>query len=212
MRLEVIIPYRNREEHLKKQVPHLMKVLESQGINYGITIVEQEDGKLFNTGLMKNIGYLESDFADYFCFHDVDMYAQDADYSYTDMPTHLAAYVEQFEYKLPYRTFMGGVTLFDKESYRKINGYSNDYLGWAVDDDDLFWRCTLVGFRRRYGRFWSDDHPRDNYKGWQEDNIKLLNNSILHNNLEKTGLSTTEYTVKEVRQFNDRLRRILVSI
>ena len=55
MRLEVIIPYRNREAHLSKQVPHLWKVLNDQGIDFGITVVEQEQGKLFNTGAMKNI-------------------------------------------------------------------------------------------------------------------------------------------------------------
>lgn len=211
MRLEVIIPYRNREAHLRKQVPHLFKVLESQGLDFGITVVEQEEGKLFNTGMMKNIGFLESDFADYYCFHDVDMYAQDADYSPVTMPTHLARYVEQYEWDMPYRAYFGGVTLFDKASYRKINGYSNEYWGWAVDDDDLYWRCVLTGFARREGRFWSDDHERENYDKWQEENWKKFEASLLDTE-KKSGISTTAYTVMEVKQYNDRLRRILVSI
>ena len=210
MRLEVIIPYRNRQEHVSKQVPHLWKVLTDQGINFGITIVEQEEGKLFNTGMMKNIGYLESEFADYYCFHDVDMYAEDVDYSYTDMPTHLAYAVEQFGYKLPYPTFFGGVTLFDKESYRKINGYSNEYLGWSADDDDLYLRVIKIGFKRRFGRFWSDDHDRTNYPEWQAENIKKLKE--LASRPEVSGLNSLEYTVKDVKQYNDRLRTILVSI
>ena len=211
MRLEVIIPYRNREAHLRKQVPHLFKVLESQGLDFGITVVEQEEGKLFNTGMMKNIGFLESDFAGYYCFHDVDMYAQDADYSPVSMPTHLARYVEQYDWDMPYRAYFGGVTLFDKASYRKINGYSNEYWGWAVDDDDLYWRCVLTGFARREGRFWCDDHERENYDKWQEENWQKFQASLLDTEA-KSGISTTAYTVMEVQQFNDRLRRILVSI
>jgi len=210
MRLEVIIPYRNREAHLSKQVPHLWKVLNDQGIDFGITVVEQEQGKLFNTGAMKNIGYLETPEADYYCFHDVDMYAEDVDYSYTDMPTHLAYAVQQFDYKLPYPTFFGGVTLFDKESYKTINGYSNEYLGWAADDDDLYLRVVKIGFKRRFGRFWSDDHDRTNYKEWQADNLTKLKANM--QNPEVSGLSNCEYKVIDVKQFNSRLRTILVSI
>ena len=208
MRLEVIIPYRNRKEHLTKQVPHLWKVLTDQGIDFGITVVEQEEGKKFNLGMMRNIGFLESERADYFCFHDVDMYAEDVDYSYTDMPTHLAYACEQFNYKLPYRTYFGGVTLFDEESYKKINGHANWYWGWGVEDDDLYWRCTLVGFKRRYGRFWSEIHERNT-------GTSKTNHSKFRANLETTeesGLHNCEYTVIKAERFNERLRTILVSI
>ena len=208
MKLEVIIPYRDRQEHLSKQVPHLWKVLTDQGIDFHITVVEQEAGKKFNLGMMRNIGFLESEGADYFCFHDVDMYAEDVDYSYTDMPTHLAYACEQFNYKLPYRTYFGGVTLFDKSSYEKINGHANWYWGWGVEDDDLYWRCTLVGFKRRYGRFWSEIHER-NYS------TNKTNHNKLRANLETTeesGLHNCEYTVIKAERFNERLRTILVSI
>lgn len=208
MRLEVIIPYRNRQEHISKQVPHLWKVLTDQKIDFGITVVEQEEGKLFNVGAIRNIGYLESQYADYFCFHDVDMYAEDVDYSYTDMPTHLAYACEQFNYNLPYRTYFGGVTLFDKESYRKVNGHANRYWGWGVEDDDLYWRCTLIGFKRRFGRFWSDDHERNNVT--YESNHNKYVSSL--GNTEQDGLHSCKYTVKDVKQYNERLRTILVSI
>lgn len=210
MRLEVIIPYRNREEHLAKQLPHLSSILENQNLDYGITVVEQEEGKLFNTGQMKNIGFLESSHADYFCFHDVDMYAEDADYSPVSMPTHLAAYVQQFNYKMPFRTWFGGVTLFDRESYIKVNGYSNEYWGWAVDDDDLYWRCIKFGFNRRFGRFWSDNHPRENYQKWQQDNWYRF--QMNKENIELSGISTCNYTVLDVKEIQPKVRKILVSI
>lgn len=211
MRLEVVIPYRDRQEHLAKQVPHLWKVLTDQGIDFGITVVEQEAGKKFNLGMMRNIGFLERPDADYYCFHDVDMYAEDVDYSYTDMPTHLAYACEQFGYKLPYRTYFGGVTLFDKASYEKINGHANWYWGWGAEDDDLYWRVTLVGFKRRFGRFWSELHNRPGSKESQNENHKKYR-ANLETTEEKSGLHNCTYTVIKAEEYNSRLRTILVSI
>jgi hypothetical protein len=211
MKLEVIIPYRNRKAHLEKQLPHLYKTLKSQGLDFGITVVEQEEGKLFNTGMMKNIGFLESQNADYYCFHDVDMYAKEADYSPVTMPTHLARYVEQYNWNLPYREYFGGVTLFDKASYFKINGYSNEYWGWAVDDDDLYWRCILTGFSRRAGRFWCDDHARENYEKWQSDNWTKFEDAKI-NTEKRSGIHTTKYKVLNSRYYDPQVRHILVSI
>ena len=211
MRLEVVIPYRDRQEHLAKQVPHLWKVLTDQGIDFGITVVEQEAGKKFNLGMMRNIGFLERPDADYYCFHDVDMYAEDADYSYTDMPTHLAYACEQFGYKLPYRTYFGGVTLFNKASYEKINGHANWYWGWGAEDDDLYWRVTSVGFKRRFGRFWSELHNRPGSKESQNENHKKYR-ANLETTEEKSGLHNCAYTVIKAEEYNTRLRTILVSI
>ena len=42
-----------------------------------------------------------------------------------------------FNFRLPYKTFLGGVTAFSTEHYRKINGFSNIYFGWGAEDDDL---------------------------------------------------------------------------
>jgi beta-1,4-galactosyltransferase 2 len=64
-----------------------------------------------------------------------------SDYSYVSVPTHLAAEAEQFGFKLPYQGYFGGVTLFDKHSFIKVNGYSNDYWGWGAEDDDVMFRC-----------------------------------------------------------------------
>jgi len=211
MRLEVVIPYRDRQEHLAKQVPHLWKVLTDQGLDFRMTVVEQEPSKKFNLGMMRNIGFLERPDADYYCFHDVDMYAEDVDYSYTDMPTHLAYACEQFNYKLPYRTYFGGVTLFDKASYEKINGHANWYWGWGAEDDDLYWRVALVGFKRRFGRFWSEIHNRPGAKDSQNENHRKYR-ANLETTEEKSGLHNCRYTVIKAEEYNSRLRTILVSI
>jgi hypothetical protein len=115
-RLSVVVPYRNREEHLKEFIPYMEKNLSEEGIDYQILIVEQNDEKPFNRAKLLNVGFKESEDFDYFVFHDVDMLPMDSDYDFPDGPTHLASMAEQFGFKLPYDGYFGGVTIFDKES------------------------------------------------------------------------------------------------
>jgi beta-1,4-galactosyltransferase 2 len=144
-KLSIVVPYRKREEHLKQFVPYMEEFLGKEGITFHIYIIHQADDKPFNRAKLLNVGFKESEGFDYFAFHDVDMLPVDSDYSYVDCPTHLAAKAEQFGWRLPYDGYFGGVTLFDKESFIKINGYSNDYWGWGAEDDDVLFRCSIMG-------------------------------------------------------------------
>lgn len=134
-KLAIIVPYRNREEHLKQFVPYmenyLLDDLEGES-DYKIFIINQDDNKPFNRAKLLNIGFKESEDFDYFAFHDIDMLPIDSDYTYVEEPTHLATEVEQFGFRLPYDGYFGGVTIFDKENFKKINGYANEYWGWSI--------------------------------------------------------------------------------
>jgi hypothetical protein len=148
-KLGICIPYRNREEHLKKLIPHLSKHLNDQEIEHKFYVGHQVDDKLFNRGAMKNIAakYAFDDGCDYVAWHDVDMLPKlDADYSYpTENPLHIATKLSKYNYTLGYDQYFGGVILFTKEQVEKTNGYSNDYWDWGMEDDDLFWRCYFEG-------------------------------------------------------------------
>ena len=144
----IIVPYRNRYKHLKKFVEHLVDYLCDKDINYKLIIVEQDDAKLFNRGMLLNIGYTYAKKlrCDYLIFHDIDMLPVDVDYSYCDHPIHLATEIipEKNERKRNlYDYYFGGVTLFPINDFEKINGYSNKYWGWGFEDDDLLFRCKL---------------------------------------------------------------------
>ena len=56
-KLGVIIPYREREEHLERFIEHFTKFMSDKKINYQIFVIEQCDLKLFNRGRLLNIGY-----------------------------------------------------------------------------------------------------------------------------------------------------------
>jgi len=150
VKLGVCVPYRNREAHLKEFVPRISKHLEEQGIDYHIYICNQVDDKLFNRGATKNIAakFAFDEGCDYIVWHDIDMIPErGVDYSFPDKyPVHIATRISQMDYKLKYEEYFGGAVLFSKEQVEKTNGYSNNYWDWGMEDDDLFWRCRLVGY------------------------------------------------------------------
>jgi beta-1,4-galactosyltransferase 1 len=136
----IIIPYRNRKEHLKIFLENFKE------LGLDIFVIEQCDDKLFNRGKLLNIGFkiTENDY-DYFIFHDVDMIPfKNIDYSYSSEICHMARKVEQFNYKIPYEGYFGGVTLFPKDKFIEINGFSNNYWGWGQEDDNLYHRCQIL--------------------------------------------------------------------
>lgn len=145
-KLGVIVPYRNRYEHLQIFKKSIKKYFEKLDIKYELIIVEQDDAKLFNRGKLLNIGFLYAKKlkCDYVVFHDVDMIPVDVDYSYCEEPTHLASNFiskDNSTNRIIFDEYFGGVTIFPVEYFEKINGYSNEYWGWGFEDDDLLHRC-----------------------------------------------------------------------
>jgi hypothetical protein len=149
-KLGVIVPYRNRYEQLQIFKARISEYLEKKGIPFELIVVEQDDAKLFNRGMLLNIGfkYAKKMGCRYVVFHDVDLIPYDVDYSYSEYPIHLAKNVFESETgkkKESFDQYFGGVTIFPEREFRRINGYSNKYWGWGFEDDDLFLRCEING-------------------------------------------------------------------
>ena len=145
-KLGVIVPYRDREKHLKKFIPHITDFLNEHTIPFEILVVEQADDLPFNRGRLLNVGFdILEETCDYFCFHDIDMLPMEADYSYAKTPLHLATKLSSNDYELTFPSYFGGVTLFNKDDFKSINGFSNEYWGWGFEDDDLLYRCSKNG-------------------------------------------------------------------
>lgn len=144
-KLGIVIPYRNRKEHLETLLPAIKKNLNDNKIEHEIIIVEQIDNKPFNRGKLLNIGVQKavSLKCNYVALHDVDMIPIDVDYSRVDKPTHLATHFvsKHGEKRELFDTYFGGVTLFPVKDFYQVNGYSNEYWGWGYEDDDLLLRC-----------------------------------------------------------------------
>ena len=141
MKLGIIVPYRKRPGHLRKFRQSIKSYLKDQ--DYELIVVEQADDLPFNRGKLLNIGfeYAVRKQCDYVVFHDVDMLPIDVDYSYSDVPIHLANGFTNSDREI-FDTYFGGVTLFPIDLFKKVNGYSNEYWGWGFEDDDLLMRLT----------------------------------------------------------------------
>lgn len=212
--LRVIVPFRNRHEHIPALVRTLTETLSAQAIEYKVTIVEQDGDDLFNRGKLCNVGFhLHARDDAWFAFHDVDLVPEspNCDYSKPPFPTHLSVYNSQANYAQTYEGAMGGVTLWPKEWFAHVNGFSNLYRGWGLEDDDLRKRVELsaVPILRRYGRFRSLPHTpktEKKFSGTPEERAAMVKDSSPHwldnfNRLEKwydfraEGLNTLEYKV-----------------
>jgi N-terminal region of glycosyl transferase group 7/N-terminal domain of galactosyltransferase len=157
-KLAIVVPYRDRSQHLSQFIPHMQTYFErdklDRNIKYSILIIEQSQGKKFNRGKLKNCGFeIAKANHDYFCFHDIDYLPIWADYSYCECPTRLIWYGLTLSEN--YETFFGGVVLFNKEDFLNLNGYSNEYWGWGFEDVDLFVRIQRNGLQvdKRDGTF-----------------------------------------------------------
>ena len=147
-KLGIIVPFRDRYEHLIEFKAKIIEYLKPTNIQYELIVIEQDDAKLFNRGMLLNIGfkYAKKLNCDYVAFHDVDMIPIDVDYSYSEIPIHLSTNFisKHADFKrIVFDEYFGGVTIFPIEAFEAINGYSNEYWGWGYEDDDLLHRCKL---------------------------------------------------------------------
>ena len=158
-RLAVILPY--NEQHIDDFINHFEATVDG---DYKLCFVKQTSNRPLNKGKLFNIGYLlHKDKFDYFCFHDSDLIpiSDECDYSFEKKPISLVGMrnpmlfgdqekVQNFNnYTLPYDEYFGGATLFSKEHFQEVNGYSNEYWGVGYEDYDLLLRCVVKGLSVR---------------------------------------------------------------
>jgi len=199
----IIVPYRDREEHLAEFVRHTK--------GFQVYVIEQVDGKPFNRAKLLNIGaqIAFNNGYTHIVTHDVDMIPVDVDYSPADC-AHLAGRCSQFGYAMPYSRYFGGVNIYSKEAFKKVNGYSNNYWGWGAEDDDMLLRCEKAGLRidRRPCRFDSLSHPHNCDPLTHKSNCEYLRSGY---DYSQDGLNTLGWT--PVRGWKDhRYEKITVDI
>ncbi|XP_074603253.1 beta-1,4-N-acetylgalactosaminyltransferase bre-4-like [Brevipalpus obovatus] len=141
-KVAIIVPYRDRRDHLHALLHHLHPILQRQLVSYRIYVVEQFGTDIFNKGVLMNAGAREaSNESDFNCFifHDVDLIPEDDRnlYSCQFTPWHMSVAVDKFNYQLPYPGLVGGVFAISKAHFTLVNGYSNLYWGWGGEDDDM---------------------------------------------------------------------------
>jgi glycosyltransferase involved in cell wall biosynthesis len=195
MKYSVIICYRNREKHLEILVPRLKEVFQDYA---EIIVVEQNDDDRFLRGNAFNAGAQIAQ-GEILVFHDVDHYPRGCHAAYDYylppegvdvwLPIKRVVYVDNQLKELPledvpsgYRhfkdgvdsDFFGGVEVFQREAFFKINGFNSLYKGWGLEDADLRERIkhnNLV-VKRGNGDFYALQHT-DSFPGLENEDFQL---------------------------------------
>ncbi|KAK0420029.1 hypothetical protein QR680_014468 [Steinernema hermaphroditum] len=151
-KVAIIVPYREREEHLRIFLRNIHGFLSKQQLDYTIFVVEQVPWeRTFNRGKLMNIGFVEVLKMGYwpcFIFHDVDLLPENDHNLYVcaNQPKHMAVAIDKYQYKLYHTTYFGGITALTLEQMVKMNGFSNEYWGWGGEDNDMYKRVHLAGY------------------------------------------------------------------
>ncbi|XP_040904048.1 beta-1,4-galactosyltransferase 1 [Toxotes jaculatrix] len=218
-KVAIIIPFRNRDEHLKYWLYYLHPILQRQQLDYGVYVINQDGDEIFNRAKLLNVGYMEAlKEYDYECFvfSDVDLIPMDDRNTYRcfSQPRHLSVSMDKFGFRLPYNQYFGGVSSMSKEQYLKINGFPNNYWGWGGEDDDIYNRLASKGMsisrpNSELGKCRMIRHERDKQN---EPNPQRFDR-IAHTRetMYKDGIKSLSYRVVKVDKF-DLFTKITVDV
>ena len=176
--LTIIIPFREnpndafsqgsgREQNLRDWTKYMCSFLPDVGrTNVDVRIIEQTQQGPFNKGALFNVGYhLSKNTAKYLVLHDVDHIPEKKtnDYRFRPDPTHMCVRTSQFGYANTHHTSIGGALMLTTNFYKSINGYSNNFLGWGGEDNNMYMRIgghVLKKLSPEVGRYKALDHKR----------------------------------------------------
>lgn len=173
----IIIPYRDREDHLNILIPALQNKFED--MDYEIIVSEQNDNDNFNISAVQNIATKYAT-GNVYIFHQVDYVpSDDVSYEINDqpiLPARRGLFLDKDGNRrdvndIPggYRNweneidpnFYGGVIVLRQDMFEKINGFNPMYKGWGNEDEDLRERLKMAGYkpiRNKVGTFYCLHH------------------------------------------------------
>lgn len=223
----IIVPYRNRKEHLDRFLSDFVPRLQRLIPNLRVTIVEQSiDDQLFNRGKLLNIGVLEScgdDVSD-IIFHDVDIFAN------AECIHNLYAGKHDDEIIRIYNgndNSLGGICRFTRDVMFTINGHPNSIFGWGIEDRALYWRAKIKNVKiskhhRAAYSFTSQPHKSNNirYTGekakiseiWTHDNIHKLSAREKNDLVDSDGLNDVSYSILSRRSYQKCVTHLVAKI
>ena len=225
----IVIPYRDREEHLNYFLNNTYPIIKKNMSNCKIIIIEQYGNELFNRGKLLNIGFkLYENKSKYFITQDVDINPCEKVIN--------ELYNKELEndeilgiLNSPCIT-LGGITKFSNKLLFQINGFPNNLWGWGVEDKVLHNRAVFFNKKIIYN-YYAKTQEADNFFKKFEDNHDRKTSSYFNkntcfeynvfNNLEEkkkeelilnSGLNNIEYDILEIKKINGMVDLILVKI
>uniref|UniRef100_A0A182T624 Beta-1,4-galactosyltransferase 7 n=1 Tax=Anopheles maculatus TaxID=74869 RepID=A0A182T624_9DIPT len=190
-------------DELLQFAPHIAAFLNKQGVPFHIFVVNQNDRFRFNRASLINVGFLQArDSYDYFAMHDVDLLPLNDNLRYEfpeQGPLHISG--PKFHPLYHYPDFIGGILLLRMEHFERLNGMSNRYWGWGLEDDWFHLRIKEAGLVVTRPKNVTTGptntflhlHNRDRR---QRDKATCFNQrKLLRQRDRETGLSTVQYSI-----------------
>jgi hypothetical protein len=155
-----IVPYRDREHHLKFFSVYMKHVMSDYDPSmYEIYIVHQTDGRPFNRGGMKNIGFLAvkekypNEYQDItFVFNDVDTVPCDKGVIQYETRAGIVKHFYGVKFAL------GGIFSIKGGDFERTNGFPN-FWAWGGEDNYMQHRVLQSGLKIDRRGFFPLQHP-----------------------------------------------------
>ena len=230
-KLNVIIPIRNREEDLNNITDRLEEIFNSQGIHAKYYIIEQSKKNKFNKGKICNAAFIESlkdGFTDNYLFNDVDVYPQKTkennviDFKYHQNKKHK----NNIRHPYGFNHCLGCLFMLKADTYKKINGFSNQYYGWGGEDHDIQKRAEVLGVDIDRSKFIKRGNKKKIYDDWSKEKITNRNNKTNQdikfklrdmynsdkNTIKKDGVNNCHYKIVNTSLYKNKMKRIKVDV
>lgn len=224
----IIIPYRNRKEHLDLFIKDVIPLFEKYLKPFKVVVIEQEEGKLFNRGMLLNIGFNEyKDKSRFFFTHDVDIYPIEKCikelYTKQEENNIVGIYTSQCN-------TLGGIIKFTSNNFQKLNGFPNNFWGWGVEDKALQNRVEYMKIKvnknilsnnsNRFDYFNIKNDVNDRHMDeffndkthFEYDIFNTLIDSIKFKYITQSGLNNLNYKIISRETINEFCEIIKVSI
>lgn len=197
MKFSIVIPFRDRYEHLAVLVPRLRQL----NLDLEIIVAEQSDYEPLRRGALRNEGvrvssgeivvlhdvdYIPSPDVNYWTTANVDVYRPIQRVEFiqmngsprTDTPSGYQTFKDGID-----DDFFGGVLCLTKEAFVKCNGYNPMYEGWGKEDEDFRERIrdSHLKIESGNGTFQALPHPDSfrNDKWFRRNQILFMNRNLL---------------------------------
>jgi hypothetical protein len=223
----ILIPYRQRKHHLDYFIKNTASLVERVLPNSRIVIIEQDNDKLFNRGLLLNIGFKEySDSTEYFITHDVDINPNE-----NTILTYYTKEVPDFSVMGIYTSAsntLGGIIKMKSNIPGIVNGFPNNFWGWGVEDKALQNRCEFYNInvsknilnnnpnRFDYFTIFNDVDDRitakdmDTRTSFEYNQFKYMSGEKQSSHILSSGLNNCPYIVKRKVTFDSNIEHIYV--
>ena len=218
----ILIPYRNREAHLKYYIDNTIPLIEKYLPNTKVVVIEQEEGKEFNRGCVLNVGFKEyENNTKYFITQDVDVNPS----LEIIKNVYTKEDIEMLQIKIVHKMSLGGIIKAKHDVILNINGFPNYIWGWGIEDRALYFRCCMKNINITTNpnqSFTTMPHQSNaiSYKGekkkisdiWSKNNIDTLNNEQKEELISNSGLNNINYEILVKKSLHPIVELIKVSI